>query len=441
MREDEIRPTIPDVGRRKDEDELSLYGDEQDAPLRRRRRPSHPAKKKKKRGHRAPVKRKRRKRRSFFEWLFAGTAPRKRTSGLRLFGKDIRLSFWPTFLIVAALLIVSVVFLQSTNITVDEEKVTLVGLPGNLEGYRILHISDLAGKRFGDGQATILREIGTLDYDCVLLTGDMVGKGGDPEPFYELLEGLPSRKPVYFIAGDSDPGPVRKAAREITGTVEEMVLEDWVLGAVERGATYVDAPVRLAVGDSVVWITPADMLNLNASEMVATCKAQMEQEQEGTVLGLQADYDTLPATTYRFERATRLLDAVNRMSETDVHLSLAHEPPSDAFLRASASHDTPDEKFLTQPSIVLAGHYCGGVWRLPFLGAFYIPSATADRHGWLPAQQDVKGLSAVSETHLYITAGLSTPGSAPFMAFRMLNSPEISVIELTATLPESMLER
>ncbi|NLD58579.1 MAG: hypothetical protein GX647_02820 [Clostridiales bacterium] len=441
MRDDEIRPTIPDVGSRKDEDELSLYGDEQDAPLRRRRRPSRPAKKKKKRGRRAAAKKKRRKRRSFFEWLFAGTAPRKRTSGLRLFGREIHFSFWPTFLIVAGLLIVSVVFLQSTNIAVDEQKVTLVGLPGNLEGYRILHISDLAGKRFGDQQATLLREIGTLDYDCVFFTGDMVGKGGDPEPFYELLEGIPSRKPVYFIAGDSDPGPVLQTTRAITGTVEQMVLEDWILGATERGAIYVDAPVKLAVGDSNIWITPAEMLNLNASEMVATCKAQMEQEQEGTVLGLQADYDTLPATTYRFRRASRLLDAVNEMSEMDVHLSLAHEPPSDAFLKASASHDTPDEKFLTQPSIVFAGHYCGGAWRLPFLGAFYIPSTTADRHGWFPAQEDVKGLTTVSETHLYITAGLSTPGAAPVMGFRMLNSPEISVIELTATLPESMLGR
>jgi len=225
MRDDEIRPTIPDVGSRKDEDELSLYGDEQDAPLRRRRRPSRPAKKKKKRGRRAAAKKKRRKRRSFFEWLFAGTAPRKRTSGLRLFGREIHFSFWPTFLIVAGLLIVSVVFLQSTNIAVDEQKVTLVGLPGNLEGYRILHISDLAGKRFGDQQATLLREIGTLDYDCVFFTGDMVGKGGDPEPFYELLEGIPSRKPVYFIAGDSDPGPVLQTTRAITGTVERYPIE------------------------------------------------------------------------------------------------------------------------------------------------------------------------------------------------------------------------
>ena len=269
----------------------------------------------------------------------------------------------------------------------------------------------------------------------------MVGSGGDPQPFYELLEGLPSSKPVYFIAGDSDPQPVLDVTRDITGTVEQMVLADWILGAIERGATYVDAPVELNVGDSSIWISPADMLNLDAGELANTCEEQMLQEQEGTVLGLQSDHDTLPSTTYRYERAQRLLNAVNSMTAADVHISLAHEPPSDDFLYASSTHNSSEEKYLTQPSLVLAGHYCGGVWRLPLVGAFYIPSSTAERHGWFPAQEDVQGLSTAGGTQLYITAGLSTTDSAPLMFFRFLNRPQISIIELTATLPQSMLEQ
>lgn len=443
MREEEKRPDIPDIGGRED-DELSQYGDEQDVPVRRRRSSKPTAKKKtakKKPAAKKKKKRARKKRRSFFEWLFAGTPQRtrKRVGVFSLFGREIHLSFWPVFLIAVALLLIIMVFMQGNSLRVDEQDVTLVGLPQSLEGYRILHLSDLAGRRFGDEQATILREINTLDYDAVFITGDMVGSSGDPEPFYELLEGLPSSKPVYFIAGDSDPEPVLDSARDITGTVEEMVLADWVLGAIERGAIYVDAPVELTVGDSSIWISPADMLNLEASELVDTCEEQMLQEQEGTVLGLQSDYSTLPITTYRYQRAQRLLSAVNSMTSTDVHISLAHEVPSDDFLAASASHNSTEERYLTQPALVLAGHYCGGVWRLPILGAFYIPSSTADRHGWFPAQEDVQGLSTVSGTQVYISAGLSTTGSAPLMFFRFLNRPQISIIELTATLPQSML--
>ena len=448
MREDEKRPEVPDIGSRED-DELSQYGDEQDVPVRRRRRSGKTAAKAKKgKKNKASAKKKGKgargkKRRSFFEWLFSGSpkrAPRRR-GALRLFGREIHLSFWPVFLVGIALLLALMVLLQGNSLTVDEQEVTMVGLPEELEGYRILLLSDLNGRRFGDEQATILREIGTLDYDAVFIVGDMVGRGGDPEPFYELLEGLPSSRPVYFIAGDSDPQPVLDTTRDITGTVEQMVLADWILGASERGATYVDAPVELEVGNASIWISPADMLNLNASELADTCEEQMLQEQEGTVLGLQSDHDTLPSTTYRYERAQRLLQAVNSMTATDVHISLAHEPPSDEFLSASATHASSGEKYLTQPSLVLAGHYCGGVWRLPGLGAFYIPSSTADRHGWFPAQEDVQGLSNAGGTQMYITAGLSTTGSAPLMFFRFLDRPQLSIIELTATLPQNMLEQ
>ena len=444
MRDDEKRPEVPDIGSRAD-DELSQYGDEQDMPVRRRRSAKATGKKKKPQKKTAAKKNKkaRKKRRSFFEWLFSGTTRRsgRRFDSLRLFGRDVRLSFWPVFLVVIVLLLAIVVLLQGNSISVDEQQVTMVGLPEDLEGYRILLLSDLNGRRFGDEQATILREIGTLDYDAVFFAGDMVGSGGDPQPFYELLEGLPSSKPVYFIAGDSDPQPVLDVTRDITGTVEQMVLADWILGAIERGATYVDAPVELNVGDSSIWISPADMLNLDAGELANTCEEQMLQEQEGTVLGLQSDHDTLPSTTYRYERAQRLLNAVNSMTAADVHISLAHEPPSDDFLYASSTHNSSEEKYLTQPSLVLAGHYCGGVWRLPLVGALYIPSSTAERHGWFPAQQDVQGLSTAGGTQLYITAGLSTTDSAPLMFFRFLNRPQISIIELTATLPQSMLEQ
>ena len=444
MRDDEKRPEVPDIGSRAD-DELSQYGDEQDMPVRRRRSAKATGKKKKPQKKTAAKKNKkaRKKRRSFFEWLFSGTTRRsgRRFDSLRLFGRDVRLSFWPVFLVVIVLLLAIVVLLQGNSISVDEQQVTMVGLPEDLEGYRILLLSDLNGRRFGDEQATILREIGTLDYDAVFIAGDMVGSGGDPQPFYELLEGLPSSKPVYFIAGDSDPQPVLDVTRDITGTVEQMVLADWILGAMERGATYVDAPVELNVGDSSIWISPADMLNLDAGELANTCEEQMLQEQEGTVLGLQSDHDTLPSTTYRYERAQRLLNAVNSMTAADVHISLAHEPPSDDFLYASSTHNSSEEKYLTQPSLVLAGHYCGGVWRLPLVGALYIPSSTAERHGWFPAQEDVQGLSTAGGTQLYITAGLSTTDSAPLMFFRFLNRPQISIIELTATLPQSMLEQ
>ena len=46
----------------------------------------------------------------------------------------------------------------------------------------------------------------------------------------------------------------------------------------------------------------------------------------------------------------------------------------------------------------------------------------------------------MGETQVYITRGLSTNGDVPLMPFRLFNQPEISVLTLTSTLPENMLE-
>ena len=159
MRDDKKRPEVPEIGPRAD-DELSQYGDEQDAPVRRRRSAKAAASKKKAKKSSGAKKRKKRasrKRRSFFEWLFAGSSKRgtRQSGAIRLFGRETHLSFWPVFLAAVALLLVIMVLMQGNSLTVDEQEVTMVGLPEDLEGYRILLLSDLNGRRFGDEQATI----------------------------------------------------------------------------------------------------------------------------------------------------------------------------------------------------------------------------------------------------------------------------------------------
>ncbi len=412
-------------------DEIRIYGEEKPHSAEGTEKSPRPRK-----------KRARRKKR-IGSGLLRFLTPEKRTRRtkdrkLTVFGRQ--LTFWPMFLLAFVVLMAIVLFLNSASLTTDERNVTLVGLPGDLEGYRILVLSDLNGKRFGDQQATLLREIGALDYDIVLCLGDMVGKGGDPVPFYELLDGLPAKKQVYFICGDSDPGPYISAVRNEAAALERLVLADWILGAMDRGAIYVDAPTKIAVGASAVWLTPASMLNLEASSALADWKEQVEQEESGYLSGILSDAATLPFTSYRLRRAQALVDAINAMSSADVQISLSHVPAADDFIEAAATHAADAGKYLPAPDIALAGHYCGGVWNLPVVGAFYIPDSSAPRYGWFPDQARVSGLRDVDETQLYVTRGLSTSGDVPLMPFRLLNSPEISVITLTATLPSSMLE-
>ena len=390
-----------------------------------------PKKKKKK------PRKKRRSYRSLFE-LMSATGSDGIFKPIRVFGREIR--FWPLIVLAAVAFLAVGVMLNNSNLNITEQTVTVVGLPDDMEGYRIVVLSDMNARRFGDSQSLLLRTLNNVKYDAIFCLGDMVGKSGDAQPFWEFLEGLKNPEKVYFICGDSDPGPYISSARATEGVLSQLILEDWILGAMERGANFVDAPVCIQVKNANLWLSPATMLNLETSSTLQAWQDQTEQEEDGVRSGITEDYNHLPITTYRRRLAQQLYDAQRSMSASDIHISLAHEVPADAYIYTSEDHNPETERFLTSPELILAGHYCGGVWRIPALGAFYVPDNTLERGGWFPDQTRVSGLSTVGETQVYITRGMSTNGSVPLLPFRLFNPPEISVLTLTSTLPENMLE-
>lgn len=438
-------------------DAYDLVDDEGDIPLRGRRKKASAASANGTRGKKkaaSPRKKKKtrkgnssandalfseqkfRRKRNLFE-VMSATGEDGLFKPLYIFGREIR--FWPLFLLAFLLMMVGVVVISNGNVEAKSETVTVVGLPEELENYRILVLSDMNGKRFGDQQSALVREVESLGYDMILCVGDMVGKDGDPEPFYEFLDGLSKPGRVYFVCGDSDPGPFVKVAREIQGTLEQIVLEDWILGAVERGANYVDAPMCVTVGESKIWLTPTSFLNLDAVSYRNDWREQMKQEEDGTVSGLSSDYNTLPFTSYRYALAEKFYSAVNTIASTDILIGLSHIVPDDGFIESAATHDG-DGGYLFEPELIISGHYCGGVWKLPFVGAFYAPNRMLPRYGWFPAKEDVDGLSRIGETQVYITAGLSTTSAVPVLPFRLLNNPEVVSLKLTAKLPDNMLD-
>ncbi|MBQ6374375.1 MAG: metallophosphoesterase [Clostridia bacterium] len=430
-------------------DESELYGDEADIPVRRKKagrkadgkgdkpKIKVPGAKKKTKKSKKKSARKRRVRRSIFD-LMSATGSDSLVKPLRIFGREIR--FWPLFLLGIIAFLAVGVMLNNSNISVNEQTVTIVGLPEELENYRIIVMSDMNGRRFGDTQSLLLRTINNHGYDAIICLGDMVGKGGDPEPFYEFLDGLRYPDRVYFICGDSDPGPFVRSPRQITGTLSQIVLEDWILGAIERGAHYVDAPAQVPLKNARLWLSPVTMLNLETVSTVEFWKDQAAQEEDGVISGVSSDYQTLPMTDYRYQQMQKLYDAQREMGVTDIQIGLAHEPPSEEFIYISTTHEPLTDRYLLTPELILAGHFCNGVWRLPFIGAFYVPDETLEHGGWWPRQSEIHGLSSVDDTQMYITGGMSSNGSVKLMPFRLFNSPEISALTLTSTLPENMLE-
>lgn len=79
--------------------------------------------------------------------------------------------------------------------------------------------------------------------------------------------------------------------------------------------------------------------------------------------------------------------------------------------------------------MVLAGHYHGGQWRIPFYGAVFVPDAFSDVY-LFPNQDEVKGLVTWGNTNEYVSAGLGANNRFKFLEFRLFNSPEINLLTL-----------
>lgn len=360
----------------------------------------------------------------------------------RLFGRKI--TFAGFMAIIAAVLLIVTLATNDRSVSVDESSIIVTGLPDDFEGYRILLISDLAGRDFGQEQSTLMRVIGNLSYNAVVLTGDMIGSSGDPQGFYELIEQLGTKKPIYFIAGDKDPSPLLDTARDNSAqtlTLNQMVLNDWVLGAIDRGAIYLDSPQALHKGSSTLWLLPDTLLNLNLTDTLNALKEEVEQETESMLVGIEDSYDTLPFTNYRFNIISKAAEIVTSVSAQDLILTLSHEVPSDSQIRDSQRSLTAKEmkSYFLSPDLILGGHYCGGEWKIPGIGALYINAPLAARYGWFPNQKYVEGQRSVGSSIVYVTPGLSTNGNT-LIPFRLMNAPKVSLITLTGELPSSLLD-
>ena len=138
-------------------------------------------------------------------------------------------------LILIPLLIAAVWVLNLTisrRVTMDEIRLTVLNLPEDLEGYSILHISDLHGERYGENQKAIAAALGNSRYSCVVMTGDMLGEDGDVEPLLELIALMPKETPKYLIPGDTDG--------ELTDSLAHgslSVFREWVLRLQEAGGS------------------------------------------------------------------------------------------------------------------------------------------------------------------------------------------------------------
>ncbi|MEQ6389701.1 metallophosphoesterase [Bacillaceae bacterium S4-13-58] len=83
-------------------------------------------------------------------------------------------------------------------------------MPEEFDGFKIVQLSDLHNKEFGEGNKRLVNKINKIKPDIIVITGDMLNNSQDipnnGEVLIELLENLNNNYPTYYVTGEHEEG-------------------------------------------------------------------------------------------------------------------------------------------------------------------------------------------------------------------------------------------
>ncbi|MBE5924725.1 MAG: DUF1294 domain-containing protein [Lachnospiraceae bacterium] len=110
----------------------------------------------------------------------------------------------PVMLVIELILIVFCLY-QNYHLVVSEYSFTSDKVTEELDGYQIVHISDLHNQFFGIKQKRLLSKIKKSNPDMIVVTGDMVDRNHTNYGLtLDFFEGAVGIAPVYYIAGNHE---------------------------------------------------------------------------------------------------------------------------------------------------------------------------------------------------------------------------------------------
>lgn len=195
--------------------------------------------------------------------------------------------------------------LETTHYTYAAEQ-----LDADLEGYRIVQISDLHNAKFGKNNQKLVGRIRECEPDMIVLTGDLVDSNhANVDRAVQFVDEIVKICPVYYVTGNHEYW------------LEKSEYDELMDGLIGAGVVILDDQVvEISMGDAKFRLVGLD----DKSLADGTLEALLSDEKEFTVV-------------------------------------LAHEPQ---YLVRYAD---------TGVDLVLSGHAHGGQFRLPFVGGIVAP--------------------------------------------------------------------
>jgi len=311
------------------------------------------------------------------------------------------------------------------TVSYTREYVTISNLPIDLDNFTILHLSDLNGARLGDKQSAVKKAIGSRSgYGAIVLSGNMVGESGDVQPLLDLVAQLPRSQPILLLPGDADPPLYMNTAHASLSPYA-----DWALQLMDAGVTILDKPVAVTSGKATVWFSPE---NLYTTDTLSTEKAWQNQIDLLTaqVEPLTPDQEALMRNAqFQVQRMQEIREIIATIKDSHIQVCVSHMPLTKEAVAESRAWATSRVFSMGNVSLALSGGYCAGQWRIPGLGAVYVPEL-----GFFPEDSLVTGKGYLSGLWQHISPGLGAGTEYPwFMGFRLFNPPGATMLILSGT--------
>ena len=259
-------------------------------------------------------------------------------------------------------------FVDNRMLSVDKPEVKVKGLPAAFDGKKILHLSDLHRKRYGDRFNNLINTCAFLKPDYVFFTGDVMTRHEtDLSPKLVFMKRLMSLGPVYFVPGNHETGAPDGRGHRLCREIEEL-------------------GVHMLINRSEKITAGGESVNIYGVELPAT-----------HYYSDRGFRDLTPVT------ADMLREYVGEPEQGRTNILLAHDPlPFEAYAEWGAD-------------LVFSGHIHGGIIRLPFVGGLLSPERK-----FFPKYS--KGLYKSGDSQIVVSAGLGK--------FRMMNPSHILLVTL-----------
>lgn len=262
--------------------------------------------------------------------------------------------------------------LETTYYTYKAEQ-----LGADLEGYRIVHISDLHNVKFGKNNQKLVDRIRECEPDMIVLTGDLVDSNHtNVDRAVQFVDEIVKICPVYYVTGNHEYW------------LEKSEYDELMDGLVSAGVVILDNQVvEISRGDAKFRLVGLDDRSLA----------------DGTLEALLSDESI---RNNQAEQKEEIADNEDS-GEKELTVVLAHEPQ---YLARYAG---------TGVDLVLSGHAHGGQFRLPFVGGIVAPD-----QGFLP--EYTAGEYYMNGTEMIVSRGLGNS----VIPVRLFNYPEIVCVDL-----------